>query len=355
MFTLFLLYCAVDASVHRLSAPQVWLQRHVVKRFSEAGSQSKLKAAITIQMHHLAGIIARLEKSRQNVSKLPEAKKLLNQASQHVAENASAADLQGSLDALKQMNKNLMPNFEKKETDRIQEAANLSIYARKLYFPKTREEALGSLDSEFGSGNWIELKTGHGKTAGFFGYKPDKKEFIFTARGSRDPWDIKMDIQDWPTKVTVSGLKFEVHSGFYKRFLTVRKPLIDFIQKMLKQHKVSIEETSLLSVGHSLGGSVAHLTVISLRDSLKFRKLTLITFGEPAVGRGPGWQEVNEGIEEIRVFSPKDWVPKLTSYEHTGKVFYLNYHYFDSDVNLPHKIEHAPGLLGKMVGQGNAK
>lgn len=113
-----------------------------------------------------------------------------------------------------------------------------------------------------------------------------------------------------------------VHLGYLWSLNTVYPQIQSILKDKLKaQHNIYV-------TGHSLGGAVGLLCAVKLADEFPDHKVHMTSIGAPRVGnkKFKTWCENKTNLSCIRIFNPKDVVPKLP---------YFGY----SHVGTPHKVK----------------
>lgn len=123
------------------------------------------------------------------------------------------------------------------------------------------------------------------------------------------------------------GKRAMVHEGFYKLWKRTNTRIVLEVQKVLDQSKY----TKVICIGHSLGGALAQMDAVFLRNKLPTRiKVEYVGFGVPRVGDGR-WADVVEkrlGNSQVHITNADDIVPHTppskAGYRQTGNEIWIN-------------------------------
>lgn len=102
-----------------------------------------------------------------------------------------------------------------------------------------------------------------------------------------------------------------VHSGFHEVWLETKKDVLRQVRAALKKRP---QVKTVLCVGHSLGGAIAQLDAVYLRNMLSKRiAIENITFGCPRVGNERWANQVDRVLDtnQVRIVYENDIVPRL--------------------------------------------
>ena len=115
----------------------------------------------------------------------------------------------------------------------------------------------------------------------------------------------------------------KVHMGYLWSLNTVYPQIQSIIAKKMEESRRNIYVT-----GHSLGGAVGLLCAVKLADEYPECGVHMTSIGAPRVGnkKFKVWCENRENLSCIRIFNPKDIVPKLP---------YFGYYHFGT----PYKVK----------------
>ncbi|KAI9294426.1 alpha/beta-hydrolase [Neoconidiobolus thromboides FSU 785] len=157
-----------------------------------------------------------------------------------------------------------------------------------------------------------------------------KKQIIISFRGSAN-------IQNWLSNIGIfqqeysipnqgSPVKFHVHGGFLDALHALQNSFNPQLEKLLNAHP----EYKLIVTGHSLGGAIANLAAIEIRDkfNLSWDNIELYTYGQPRVGSKEfaEWFDT-QTLTVARVVNKRDIVPhnpaRATLYHHINNEIYL--------------------------------
>ncbi|KAJ9056901.1 hypothetical protein DSO57_1027914 [Entomophthora muscae] len=123
-------------------------------------------------------------------------------------------------------------------------------------------------------------------TRAFVAIDSEKSRVIVAFRGSKNIQNVMADGLFVLTSYSpASRINSKVHSGFKLATLSVYDAMRDRVRLLLKNPEYS--RYKILMTGHSLGGAMAVLSTIKLREDLQlsWNRFQVITFGQP-----PHWQ-----------------------------------------------------------------
>jgi hypothetical protein len=146
-----------------------------------------------------------------------------------------------------------------------------------------------------------------------------KRTLILAFRGTVLPSEWLTDANFFSTQVEFSGQKLDVHRGFLNHFNGMKDTIYSVVSTLIALENV----TRIIVTGHSLGGAVANLAALFLRENFDV-PVYLITFEAPKVFRKKNAVLVEDllGDEHIKRFADKhDLVVKVgcKSGEHVGR------------------------------------
>lgn len=155
--------------------------------------------------------------------------------------------------------------------------------------------------------------------------------YIVAIRGTDEPRDIPRD-SFFLQQRTPYG---KVHKGFLDGARIIEQWLLKYCTK----NRVFISDASIVYVGHSLGGALAHASILTFR-----RNAIAVTFGSPMVTNKSF--DLPENHNHTRVVNCNDIVPKMPSgavgYHHHGEL-----HYIDFNGEIKNKINIFDGLRAR--------
>ncbi|KAF7375336.1 Alpha/beta-hydrolase [Mycena sanguinolenta] len=170
-----------------------------------------------------------------------------------------------------------------------------------------------------------EINEDSTNTQGFVARDDTKKEIVVAWRGSSAVADflitdasvIRVDYTS-PGVTPASGAT--VHSGFLRSYNSVADQVIALVKTQLDLNP----DYAVVSTGHSLGGSLASLSAVSLKSNFPDTPMRLYTYGQPRTGNQEYANMVNSmyGDQAFRYVRTTDGVPTafpmLLGYRHHG-------------------------------------
>jgi len=151
------------------------------------------------------------------------------------------------------------------------------------------------------------------ETQGLIVRDDNRKEIVVTFRGSFSVADILTDVGiiltpfDSPGVVAPSGTL--VHSGFLAGWNSVSIQVLSCVSRQLQAYP----EYTLVTAGHSLGGSVASLAAMSFKANFPSANISMYTYGQPRTGNSvyADWVNNELGANTFRVVHTFDGVPTI--------------------------------------------
>ncbi|CAA7267494.1 unnamed protein product [Cyclocybe aegerita] len=159
---------------------------------------------------------------------------------------------------------------------------------------------------------------------GFVARDDHRKEVVIALRGSASVTDILLDCHIALVPFISPGVKVppgaRVHAGFLLAWDSVALEVITVVKKQLSAH----EGYSVVTTGHSLGGSLALFAAVTLRQNFKSVHIRTYSYGAPRSGNKIFADYVNATFGEAayRVVHGNDGVPTMIptglGYHHHG-------------------------------------
>jgi len=147
--------------------------------------------------------------------------------------------------------------------------------------------------------------------------------FLIGFRGSEETgaadWitDLKFVLSAYPF-VPAGAPPVKVHYGFIQAYSSVR----DAILKMVRDSS----QRKVLVTGHSLGGALAVLAALDVRQSVPDKQVSCYTFGSPKVG-DPAFADYYSNLvpDTFRIVNDADIIPTIppAGYAHVGRLIHL--------------------------------
>lgn len=114
---------------------------------------------------------------------------------------------------------------------------------------------------------------------GFYGFNHDDNTFYLSIEGTQDFTDFLYDI----SIIKIDKFNGKIHSGFWKAYNSV-KPEIKKIINLHNKIKSNYKSNNIYITGHSLGASMATLTIIDFKINENITFSGMYNFGSPRVG-----------------------------------------------------------------------
>ncbi|OJA16307.1 hypothetical protein AZE42_03374 [Rhizopogon vesiculosus] len=121
-------------------------------------------------------------------------------------------------------------------------------------------------------------------TQGFIARDDKRNELVVSFKGSREIASAIIDASLVLSQLHGPGLPKEtgahVHTGFLFAFISAGEHVLDTLRKQLEAYP----QYGVAVCGHSLGGAIACIAALSIRNSFPDIALRLFTFGQPRTG-----------------------------------------------------------------------
>lgn len=175
-------------------------------------------------------------------------------------------------------------------------------------------------------------------TQGFVALDDARQEVVVAFRGSVDGLSYLDDVNMVPESFTYPGVTppdgVKVHTGFLKAWKSVAKHVINVVTSQLQSHP----DYTIVTSGHSLGGSISSLAAITLQGTFPTYTVRMYTYGQPRTGN-PAYacwvnaQFIIGGNAAFRSTHANDSVPASIQrdipimnykYEHHGVEYWQN-------------------------------
>ncbi|KAG2097543.1 Alpha/Beta hydrolase protein [Suillus discolor] len=121
-------------------------------------------------------------------------------------------------------------------------------------------------------------------TQGFIARDDTRKELVVAFRGSREITSAIIDTSLLLSPLRGPGLPentdAHVHTGFLYAFRSVGDRVLNVLREQFKEYP----QYDVTVSGHSLGGAIASIAALSIRNSFPDAALRLFTFGQPRTG-----------------------------------------------------------------------
>lgn len=165
---------------------------------------------------------------------------------------------------------------------------------------------------------------------GFVVRDSDRKEIVVAIRGSTSAVDFLMDAQIALVPFISPGVSApsgtRVHSGFLLAWNSIAFQVIAIVSQQLRLHP----GFSIVTTGHSLGGSLSSLAAVTLKHNFPDNEVRTYSYGTPRTGNKIFAGHVNElfGSNAHRAVHTNDGIPTLIptslGYHHHGIEYWQN-------------------------------
>ncbi|KAF9554468.1 alpha/beta-hydrolase [Agrocybe pediades] len=159
---------------------------------------------------------------------------------------------------------------------------------------------------------------------GFIARDDHRREIVVSLRGSASIVDALLDAQVVQVPFVSPGVRLpggvRVHSGFLIAWDSLAVQVIKLVGWQLERH----EGYTIVTTGHSLGGSIALLCAVTLQQNYKDSPIRTYSYGAPRTGNKILSDYVNAtfGENAYRVVHGDDGVPTMIprqlGYHHHG-------------------------------------
>ncbi|KAI9294284.1 alpha/beta-hydrolase, partial [Neoconidiobolus thromboides FSU 785] len=156
-------------------------------------------------------------------------------------------------------------------------------------------------------GTYFDKKT---ETKAYLAVDNMKKAITLGFRGSSSLRNFIQDAKFFKDPIIFDKKEYKVHRGFKQCSDELLPMYMNKLKQLMNEHK----DYKLVIVGHSLGGSIATLSSLMLREKLNLKddKLQVFTYGEPRVGDKEFARYLNQQTFTFtRVVNNNDMVPHL--------------------------------------------
>ncbi|PFH50300.1 hypothetical protein AMATHDRAFT_75703 [Amanita thiersii Skay4041] len=161
-------------------------------------------------------------------------------------------------------------------------------------------------------------------TQGFIARDDSRQEIVVSLRGSTSSTDFLLDAQIEMSPFVSPGVNppggTGVHTGFLAAWNSVASGVISAVRDQLTEHP----GYSIVTTGHSLGGSLSSLAGISLKQNFPNVNTRMYTYGQPRMWNPTGAFFINQqfGSKAFRAVHTFDGAPTLIpqsfGYRHHG-------------------------------------
>ncbi|KAI9297074.1 alpha/beta-hydrolase [Neoconidiobolus thromboides FSU 785] len=148
------------------------------------------------------------------------------------------------------------------------------------------------------------------KTKAYLAIDKNKKAVVLSFRGSSRLKNFIQDVKILKDPIVFNKYEYWVHRGFKQCSENLLPLYVNKLKELLNEHR----EYKLVVVGHSLGGAIATLSALILRENLGLKddSLSVFTYGEPRIGDKEFARYLNQQAFSLtRVVNNNDLVAHL--------------------------------------------
>jgi len=159
---------------------------------------------------------------------------------------------------------------------------------------------------------------------GYIARDDDRKEIVIALRGSASIEDLMADSKIALVPFVSPGVSPPSGTLVHAGFLSAWNSVVDVVISIVEAELAAKPEYSIVAVGHSLGGAVASLAAISLRQNFRTSVTRMYSYGQPRTGNRVYAEFFNSeiGANAFRAVHTNDGVPTmiptLLGYHHHG-------------------------------------
>ncbi|KAG2154446.1 Alpha/Beta hydrolase protein [Suillus bovinus] len=132
-------------------------------------------------------------------------------------------------------------------------------------------------------------------TQGFVARDDTRKELVVSFRGSREVANAIAVTSILLSPLRGPGLPKDTDTHVHTGFLYAFKSVGDRVLDVLREQFDKFPQYDVAVTGHSLGGAIASIAALSIRNSFPDNPLRLFTFGQPRTG-DPSFAELVETV-----------------------------------------------------------
>ncbi|KAI9298704.1 alpha/beta-hydrolase [Neoconidiobolus thromboides FSU 785] len=174
-------------------------------------------------------------------------------------------------------------------------------------------------------------------TKGYLAINNNDQAIILSFRGTKDflNWEYALDLAEVSFS-SVNSTRARVHGGFLASMESISGSFLNALKALLKNPQYSNYKIKV--IGHSLGGSIATLGMIKIKDklNLSWDRFELYTYGQPRTGNVEFAEWFNAlpitVARSVNYNDPVPRLPPLSMYNyvhHTNELFingsFINY------------------------------
>ncbi|KAF9522842.1 alpha/beta-hydrolase [Crepidotus variabilis] len=211
------------------------------------------------------------------------------------------------------------------ETKKSPESISEDLYKNLIHYFKFASSAYATVCPRPNGKKLITPVSNPGTdVGGFIARDDDRKEIIVSLKGSASITGAVLDAQVLLVPFLCPGCKLpsgiRVHSGFLAAWDSIVAEVAPIVEYQLSSH----EGYGLITVGHSLGGSIALLAAVHFKEKHSDYSIKTYSYGAPRTGNKWFADYVNSqfGENAFRVVHGNDGVPTIIpmslGYHHHG-------------------------------------
>ncbi|KAI9139946.1 Alpha/Beta hydrolase protein [Paraphysoderma sedebokerense] len=191
-------------------------------------------------------------------------------------------------------------------------------------------------------------------TRGFVATNPNLNAIVVSFRGSLSPTNFVTNLVRnlVPLRTNVGVQNLNVHLGYQNTFEAVRGLVIGEVRAALQENP----NFKVYVTGHSLGGAVANLAILAIKQELNLPddKLALYNYGTPRMGDERFADFLtSQKFEQFRILNKRDDPPidpPRGRYKHSStEVWFTNGKAYVCDKTLPNEDPNCSLSIGRNV------
>lgn len=169
----------------------------------------------------------------------------------------------------------------------------------------------------------LEIVTSVSTNTGVDYFIAKKNDTYFLSFAGTNDWkNLVSDMRFWQKSIPYNNKQttIRLHRGFYEAYLTVRKDILDFVEKN--------NVKKIILTGHSFGAAMATLCAVDIQYNIFGVKIEVFTYGSPRIGNKAFAKSFNRRIPKaFKIKNGNDFISnlpfKFLNYSHIGKEIHI--------------------------------